>query len=145
MPSVLDVILSKGTVVHSISPDATVLEAIQKMNQHKIGALLVMEGHKVSGIFTERDVLRRVIAEERNVRDVKVADVMTCDVICASHDTDLEEVSSIMQSRRIRHVPVCDDDGQIKGMISIGDVNAHHVTTQELQINFLSDYIYGRA
>lgn len=145
MPSVHDVITSKGSTVHSISPDATVLDAVRKMNQHKIGALLVMDGRKVAGIFTERDVLRRVLAEERNVRDVKVADVMTRDVICVGPMTDLDEVSSIMQSRRVRHVPICDEEREVKGMVSIGDVNAYHVTEQEQQITFLSEYIYGRA
>lgn len=145
MPSVQDVILSKGNLVHSIDPDATVLDAVQKMNQHKIGALIVMNGLKVSGIFTERDVLRRVLAEERNVRDVVVADVMTRDVICVGPEVDLDEVSTIMQSRRVRHVPVCDDDGELRGMISIGDVNAYHATNQEAQIHFLSEYIYGRV
>ncbi len=145
MPSVQDVLLSKGNLVHSIAPDATVLDAVQKMNQHKVGALMVMDGLKVSGIFTERDVLRRVLAEERNVRDVRVAEVMTRDLICVSPDVDLDEVSSIMQSRRVRHVPVCDDDGDLKGMISIGDVNAYHATNQEAHIHFLSEYIYGRV
>ncbi len=145
MPSVQDVILSKGNQVHSIAPDATVLEAVQKMNQHKIGALIVMEDGHVAGIFTERDVLRRVVGEERNVRQATVGEVMTRDVICVKPDTDLDEVSSIMQSRKIRHVPICDDDGRILGMVSIGDANAYHATDQEAQIHSLSEYIYGRA
>ena len=145
MPSVQDVILSKGNQVQSIGPDATVLEAVQKMNQHKIGALIVMDGGHVAGIFTERDVLRRVVGEERNVREATVGEVMTRDVICVQPDADLDEVSSIMQSRKIRHLPICDEDGQIHGMVSIGDVNAYHATDQEAQIHFLSEYIYGRA
>jgi CBS domain-containing protein len=90
-------------------------------------------------------VLRRVLAEERSVRTVRVGEVMTRDVICVHPDTDLDEVSAIMQSRRVRHVPICDDDGELRGMVSIGDINAYHATHQEAQIHFLSEYIYGRA
>jgi CBS domain-containing protein len=145
MPSVADVLQSKGSQVHSISPGATVLEAINKMNQHKLGALLVMENQRVVGMFTERDVLRRVVGEMRNPSETKVAEVMTSDVICCPPTTDIDEVSAIMQARRIRHIPVCDESGEIYGMISIGDVNAFHVQHQEAQITFLNEYIYGRA
>jgi len=145
MPSVLDVLTVKGTFVHTTTPDTTVLAATQLMNQHKLGALIVMNGDDVAGIFTERDVLRRVVAEQRDPSTCKVSDVMTRNVICCSPDTDLDEVSSIMKERRVRHVPVCDDQGRVRGMISIGDVNAYHATHQEAHIHFLNEYIYGRA
>ena len=145
MPSVLDVLTVKGTYVHTTTPDTTVLAATQLMNQRKLGALIVMNGDDVAGIFTERDVLRRVVAEERDPSSCKVSEVMTHDVICCSPDTDLDEVSSIMKERRVRHVPVCDDQGRVRGMISIGDVNAYHATHQEAHIHFLNEYIYGRA
>jgi len=70
---------------------------------------------------------------------------MTSEVICVPPQTDIDEIGAIMQQRRIRHIPVCDEDGTLHGMISIGDVNAFHVTQQESQITFLNDYIYGRA
>jgi CBS domain-containing protein len=146
MPSVHDVLAAKGNSrIESIAPDATVLDAVQLMNAHKIGALLVMDDKQFVGIFTERDVLRRVIAQEKNPRDVTVGSVMTEDVICVEPATDLDEVSSIMKTRKIRHVPVCGGDGKIHGMISIGDVNAAHASTQESHITFLNDYIYGRV
>jgi CBS domain-containing protein len=145
MPTAQDVILNKGNQVHSIDPSATVLEAVQAMNQHQIGALLVMDHGRVAGIFTERDVLRRVLAEERSVRAVRVGEVMTRDVICVPPETDLDDLSAIMQTRRVRHIPICDEDGQLRGMVSIGDINAHHANHQEAQIHFLSEYIYGRA
>jgi CBS domain-containing protein len=145
MPIVQDVLAIKGNMVHSISSNATVLEATQKMNQHKLGALIVMEDSHVTGIFTERDVLRRVVAEQRDPAQTTVGEVMTTDVICCEPDTDLDEVSAIMQQRRIRHLPVCDDGGRIRGMISIGDLNAYHATHQEAHIHFLSEYIYGRV
>ena len=145
MPSVQDVLSTKGGQVHSVSPNTTALDAIHKMNQHKIGALLVIDKGKVVGMFTERDVLRRVVGEERQPASVTVGEVMTEDVICVSPATDLDEVSTIMKNRKIRHIPVCDDDGQLHGMVSIGDVNAYHASNQEAQIHFLSEYIYGRV
>ena len=145
MPSVQDVLLAKGDHIHSISPGATVLEAIRKMNHHKIGALVVMEDAQVVGMFTERDILRRVAGEERPVAQVLVGEVMTTKVICCKPDADLDEVSALMKDHRVRHVPVCDDLGRLHGLISIGDVNAVHASHQEQTINFLNDYIYGRA
>ncbi len=145
MPTVLDVILSKGDTVHAISPTESVIDAVHKMNQFKIGCLMVMQGDQVMGIFTERDVLRRVIGEGRNVQDVTVGEVMTTDVVCCRPDTDLDDLSGIMKTRRVRHVPVCDDDGKLHGVVSIGDVNAFHASNQEQTIHFLNEYIYGRA
>jgi CBS domain-containing protein len=145
MPTVADIIQNKGSTVHDIDPNVTVLDAIRKMNQHKLGALVVMSGGRVAGMFTERDVLVRVVGEQRNPAETKVAQVMTSEVICVPPETDIDEVGAIMQQKRIRHVPVCDDAGTLHGMISIGDLNAFHVMQQESQITFLHDYIYGRA
>ena len=145
MPTVLDVILAKGDTVHSISPTESVIDAVHKMNQFKIGCLMVMQQDQVIGIFTERDVLRRVIGEGRNVNDVMVGEVMTTEVVCCSPETDLDDVAAIMKTRRVRHVPVCGDDGKLHGVVSIGDVNAYHSSNQEQTIHFLNEYIYGRA
>ena len=144
MPMVSDVLAAKGGQVHSVSPATRVLDAINKMNQHKIGALLALHEGQVAGIFTERDVLRRVIGEQRQPTNCTVAEVMTDNVICVRPETDLDEVASIMQQKKIRHLPVCDEHG-LRGMISIGDLNAFHATSQEAQIHFLSEYIYGRV
>jgi CBS domain-containing protein len=145
MPTVRDVLQGKGDQVHSIGPDASVLEAVMKMNQHKVGALIVMRGDQVAGIFTERDVLRRVVGEARDPETTRVGEVMTADVLCCEPDSDLDEVSAIMKNRRIRHVPVCGSDGRIQGMVSIGDVNAAYASNQEATIHYLHEYIYGRA
>ena len=144
MPIVADVLSAKGSQVHSVAPATRVLDAINKMNQHKIGALLVVHNGQVAGIFTERDVLRRVIGERRDPAACTVAEVMTEDVICCRPETDLDEVASIMQQKKVRHIPVCGEAG-LHGMISIGDVNAYHASSQEAQIHFLSEYIYGRV
>ena len=105
-----------------------------------------MEEGRVAGIFTERDVLRRVVAEQAPAADMHIGSVMTREVICVDPDTDLDEVSAIMKTRRIRHLPVCcRDDGKLIGLISIGDVNAHYASNQAQTIHFLNDYIYGRV
>ena len=145
MPSVHDIISEKGPHVHSIGPDVTVLEATTKMNQHKIGALVVKSENQVVGMFTERDVLRRVVGEQRDPATTKVGEVMTADIVCVPPHADLDEVSAIMRSRRIRHLPVCHDDGQLLGLISIGDVNAWHASNQQATIHYLNEYIYGRV
>ena len=145
MPFVQDVLSAKGSHVHSIEPTATVLQAVERMNEHKIGALAVMEDDHIVGMFTERDVLRRVLGEGRSVADTRVGDVMTTDVICCGPDADLDDVGAIMMNRRIRHLPVCDGDGRILGMVSIGDLNAFNASSQEATIHFLSEYIYGRV
>ena len=147
MPSVQQIIKSKshGNQVFSIAPSATVLEAVHTMNQHQIGSLVVMEGDEVVGIFTERDVLRRVVGRERSAADTLVGDVMTRDVVCCGPHEEIDEVAATMKSRRLRHLPVCDEDRRLSGLVSIGDVNAHYASNQEATIHFLNEYIYGRA
>lgn len=145
MPTVRDVLSSKGPGVQSTSPDVTVLDAVNQMNELKIGALVVMDGDDVVGMFTERDVLRRVVGEERSASSTKVREVMTREVVCCGPDTDLDDISALMKKRRIRHVPVCNGDGKLLGMVSIGDVNAYNASNQETTIHFLNEYIYGRA
>ena len=145
MPTVADILATKGTHVHTIDAHATVLQAIHLMNEEQIGALLVLRNGKVAGIFTERDVLRRVIGEERSPASTPVEQVMTKDVVCCPLEADIDEASRIMRDRRVRHLPICGDEGGAHGLISIGDLNAFHASQQEAQISFLSDYVYGRA
>ena len=145
MPTVLDILIRKGNEIHCIHPAATVMEAVQSMNIHRVGALVVMKDDSVVGMFTERDVLRRVLAEQRLPQDVTIADVMTADVICCPPDTDVADASQIMTERRVRHLPICGSDGRIIGMVSIGDLNAFYASHQEQTIHYLQDYIYGRA
>jgi CBS domain-containing protein len=145
MPTVMDILASKGDQIFSISPAATVLEAVRKMNDQSIGALVVMQGDRMIGMFTERDVLRRVMAERRSPGDVRVLEVMTRDVICVPPETDIDEAGQLMRQKRVRHLPVVDDHGRLLGIISIGDLNAVYSSHQEQTISQLHDYIYGRA
>ena len=145
MATVACLLAGKSSHVYSIGLDATVLEATQKMNRHRIGSLMVTDGDRMVGILSERDILTRVVAEEKNPRHVKVADAMTSDVVVVSPDTSIEDASSIMQTRRVRHLPVCDSDGHLLGLISIGDLNARHASDQEVTILHLHEYLYGRV
>ena len=144
MPTLGDLLATKGHRIHSIHPHATVLEATHKMNQESIGALIVIDQDQVLGIFTERDVLRRVVGEGRRPEDVTVGVVMSAELICCPPETDVEEASEVMRNRRVRHLPVCDSKG-LHGIISIGDLNAYYSGHQEQKINYLQDYIYGRV
>lgn len=145
MAKVRDILRRKGLEVISIGPSATVLDASTMMNDHKIGGLVVCDQGKVSGIITERDVLRRVVVEQKNPAQATVADVMTRDVICCQLDTPVDEARSIFMNQRIRHLPVVDADEQITGLISIGDLNAWDLDGKEVTIRYLHEYLYGAA
>lgn len=145
MPTVRDILAAKSSKVHTTRSSATVMDAINKMNEHGIGALVVTEDDRVVGMFTERDVLRRVVGSDRSPTEMFVAEVMTREVVCTGAGEDLDEVRAVMKNRRIRHLPVCEGDGRLVGLISMGDLNAYDASSQEATIHFLNDYIYGRA
>ena len=143
MASVNDILAGKGRHLITISAQATVYSAAVLMNERKIGSLLVLEEGQLIGILTERDILMRVVAEQRDANTVSVEEVMTRDVVCCRPHTDLEEAKSVMKHRRIRHLPVMADEGEVVGLISIGDLNAHQVDHQERTIYQLQEYIHG--
>jgi CBS domain-containing protein len=146
MATVQDILSTKSAKVLTTRRDATVLEAINKMNEHGVGALVVCEGPIVVGMFTERDVLKKVAVSDHSPREIKVEDVMTYDVVCTGPREDVDEVRAVMKNRRFRHLPVCDErDGHLLGLISIGDLNAFEASHREATIHFLSEYIYGRV
>ena len=145
MPHVRDILANKPSKVHTIRPSSSVLEAIHRMNEYGIGALVVTEGERVVGMFTERDVLRRVVGSDRAPADMFVAEVMTAEVATAGPKEDLDDVRATMKDRRIRHLPVCDGEGSLIGLVSMGDLNAYDTSNQQATIGLLNDYIYGRA
>lgn len=146
METALDLLRMKGErPLFATSPATTVLEATKMMNDERIGALLVMQDGRLVGMFTERDVLQRVVGELRSPAFTPVCDVMTEHVVCCTPGTSVEEVSDLMRSRRIRHVPVVDGDGGVVGLVSIGDVNACRFTSCEVALHQVEDYIYRRA
>lgn len=140
-----DLLAKKGTQVLSIGKDATVLDAALLMNEHRVGAVVVLERDRLVGMFTERDVLRRVVAERRDPARTPVGEVMTVEVVCGRPDTTLDEARGSMKHRRIRHLPVVDGDERLIGLISIGDLNAHDADTQEQTIHLMHEYIHGRV
>lgn len=143
MPTAEAMLRRKGSTVVAVDPTATVLEAANVMNAHQIGSVVVCEGERLVGIFTERDILRRIVAKQREPSATRVGEVMTSTVACCSPRTRLEEIRALMRERRIRHVPVVDDkDDRVIGMISIGDLNQAEHEQQEETIRYMEAYIY---
>lgn len=141
MPRVSDVLARKGRGLVSLPSTASVLEAARLMNERGVGAVLVVDGGALVGIFTERDILRRIVVPRQDAAATTVREVMTADVVTCDAETTLEECASVMTSRRIRHLPVADKSGPC-GMISIGDLLAHQVAEQESTITDLNRYIH---
>lgn len=144
MAIVKEILDSKGTEVVSIEPDATVYDAAVRMNEYKIGAMVVLAGDRLVGLISERDILLRVVAERRDPAEIAVQEVMTSEVIYCERDTSIDEARSIMKNCRIRHLPVL-EDGRMIGLISIGDLNAYHLNNQEMTIHLLNEYIAGHV
>lgn len=137
---VSDLLRSGGVIVYT-TPDATVADAAQRMAQHNIGSMLVMErGQTLCGIFTERDLLQRVIVKKRDPERTRVGDVMTRDVIVVASDTPREEVLRIMETHHIRHIPVS-DGRNLLGVISLRDVLRFEKAEKEFEIEQLRQYI----
>jgi len=137
--SILD---QKQERVVSIAEDQTVLDAARLMNESRIGALVVTRGDRVVGIFTERDVLCRVVAAARDPAHTVMQDVMTSPVACCTPQTTDDECRAVMRTKRLRHLPVVDDD-RLVGMVSIGDLQQITQTAQEKTIQYLYEYLYG--
>lgn len=144
MPTAQVILGTKGGDVATVDRKASVLDAATVMNERKIGAVVVTDGKHVVGIFTERDILNRVVAKERSARDTLVGDVMTAPMACCRRDTLLAECRTIMTTKRIRHLPVV-EDGRLHGIISSGDILANEVAGQQTTIEYLHEYLYGRT
>lgn len=145
MSTARDILASKKSAgVITVMPDCTVRDACRIMRDRRIGALLVSEGETLHGIFTERDVLNLVVAEGRDPASTKVAEVMTRKVLIVRPERPLEEIETIMRQERVRHVPVVGEKGLI-GLISIGDVNAFNAAQDHQTVEYLTQYIHGRA
>ena len=142
MATVRELLDRKGTEVHAVGPDATVLEAAQLMNRRGIGGLVVIDAmEQLSGIFTERDILRRVVAEGRDAAHTFVRDVLTRDVVTMRPETTVEECAAVMSARRIRHLPVV-ADGRLLGVVTSGDVLAYPAAETEATLQHMTSYLY---
>jgi CBS domain-containing protein len=136
--------LKKSLDVITVLPAACVRDACRVMRDRRIGAVLVAEGETLHGIFTERDVVNLVVAGEKDTVLTKVAEVMTRKVIAVQSDRSVEDIEAIMRQERVRHVPVVDGKALL-GMISIGDVNAYNAAEDHQNVEYLTQYIHGRA
>jgi len=142
MHTVRSILQQKGPQVHKIDQQASVLDAARLMNERRIGALVVTRGEHVVGIFTERDILNRVVAPQRNPAETPVCDVMSSPVACCAPDTTRAECSTVMKSRRIRHLPVVEGD-RLVGIVSIGDILEDEGAEQQETIRYLYEYMHG--
>jgi len=142
METVADILTYKGTEVHSVTPDTTVLSAVDEMCEKHVGALLVCNAGIPLGIFSERDLMKRVILARRDPLTTRVSDVMTSDVVCVPPSTTAREAMAIMTDRRCRHLPVV-VHGKIAGMLSIGDLVRWASQEQAFEIQLLTDYVRG--
>jgi CBS domain-containing protein len=131
---------SKGNTIFSIEPDVPVLEAIKRMAEHRIGALLVMRGTSLVGVMSERDYARKVLLQGRSSSQTAVADIMSPSPITVGPDTDVFDCMRLCTDSRIRHLPVVEGE-QVVGVISIGDLVKAVIDAQAEEIEHLQRYI----
>lgn len=151
-PKVRDILEDKGRFVLTIPRSATVYEAISKMVDHNVGSIVVLEEgevpsrdkeHDVAGIFTERDYLRKIVLKGRSSKTTAIEEVMTEGVICVDLDYTTEECLAVMTEQKCRHLPVI-VDGELDGLVSIGDCVKIKSEDAEARVRYLRDYIEGK-
>ncbi len=130
--------------VWNVTPEHMVIDALQLMAEKNIGAVLVMDGERLEGIFSERDYARKGIIMGRKAKSTPVTEVMTANVFTVSTDMDIEDCMQLFSSKRIRHLPVVDANGKVVGLLSIGDIVNAIIQEQTTHIQFLEQYITGR-
>jgi CBS domain-containing protein len=132
----------KGGAVFTIPTTVTVAEAVQEMNTRRVGSILVMNGMRLAGIFTERDVLRRVVGTDLDPKTTPITKVMTADVLTVAPAATVQEVMDIFTEKRCRHLPVV-EGGRLLGVISIGDVSRWVANAHRAEAESLRQYIAG--
>jgi signal-transduction protein with cAMP-binding, CBS, and nucleotidyltransferase domain len=140
---VSDILKGKQGPLLTISSEASVFDMVAQMVEANVGSLLVTVGGRIEGIVTERDYLRRVTLEGRTDKDTPVSEIMTSPLIVVTPQTPVEECMAIMTDRRIRHMPVV-EDGDVVGLVSIGDLVKFQSQQQDFKIQYLTDYITAR-
>jgi CBS domain-containing protein len=132
----------KGSALHTVPSTLTIAETVAEMNRHRIGCMLVLEGGQLTGIFTERDVLRRVVGAGVDPKVMRVADVMSKNVITVSDEATVEETMVMFAEKHCRHLPVV-SNGRLRGLISIGDISRWMADTSHQEAEHLKSYIAG--
>jgi len=139
---VRDILKNKGTEVYSVAPDETVYQAIKKMDELDIGALLVLNNQKLKGIISERDYRSKVILKGRASKSTDVSEIMTGDIFYVEPSDSVETCMSIMTEKKIRHLPVMKGD-EVVGVVSIGDLVKNIISQQKFEIKNMRHYIQG--
>lgn len=142
MKTVRDILRKKGYDIWSVSPATPIYETLQLMDEKNVGAVLVLESGKLVGVFSERDYARKVVLEGKSSRKTPVGDAMTGRVTCVRPEQSIEECMALMTDKRVRHLPVIEDN-QLIAVISIGDVVQEIISQQEFIIEQLENYITG--
>ncbi|MEJ7692053.1 CBS domain-containing protein [Daejeonella sp.] len=140
MKTVKHIVQNKSNTIYSVSPDTSVLDALQVMMDNNISALLVMEDQTLKGIFTERDYARKIILQGKSSKETLIAEVMTADLETIGFNSSVDDCMKIMTNRHIRHLPIV-EDGKVGGMISIGDLVKFVIEDQKQTIEQLQSYI----
>lgn len=143
MEQVSDILKGKEAALLTIPSDASVYDAVKQMVDANVGSMLVTVDGRIDGIVTERDYLRRVTLEGRTDHDTQVSEIMTSPLIVVTPETSVDECMAVMTDRRIRHMPVV-ENGEVVGLVSIGDLVKFQSNQQSFKIQYLTDYITAR-
>ena len=144
MTTVRDILRTKGNQIWSVSPDTTVFDALELMAEKNVGALVVLDGENLVGIFSERDYARKIILKGKASRETSVEEIMTTEVTTVRPGQSVDECMALMTDKRIRHLPVFEEE-KLVGLISIGDVVKAVISEREFIIKQLESYITGGA
>ena len=142
--TIRDLLKRKGDVVHSVRANNSVVEVVHQFIEHNVGAVLVMDGADVVGIVSERDVARSVVLETKTERETSVAEIMSTDVISVGPEATVDQCLAMMTAKRVRHLPVMQDN-RVIGIVSIGDLVNASLSQKQFLIEQLEGYITGRS
>jgi len=143
MKTVAQLLRTKGHEVLSVSPELSVFEALEVMAEKNVGALLVLEGERLVGVFSERDYARKVILKGKASKEIPVREIMSTHVLYVRPQQTVEDCMALMTDKRVRHLPVMEEE-RLVGVISIGDVVKAIIAEQEFMIEQLQNYITGQ-
>lgn len=143
MKTLRQLLSGKSQALTTASPNDTVLSVLQLMATHNIGAVLVLDGEKLVGIFSERDYARKIILHGKASKDTKVSEIMSDKVLYVTLDRSVDECMAIMSEKHFRHLPVMDDQQKVVGIVSIGDLVKETICEQQFIIRQLENYIAG--
>ncbi len=142
MKPVSELLRQRPVVLRTVHPDDSVFDALKRLAEYEVGALVAMEGNRMVGVMSERDYTRKVALQGRNSKETKVADIMTVNVFCVGPETRTRDCMALMREKRIRHLPVVKGD-QVLGMISIRDLLDDLIHDHEMTIAQLESYIHS--